>query len=240
VSSSARSARPPSNARRNGKQPASASDKKPRGAIRIIKRHAPDFEPGADFEYSDSNYTLLGIVLQKLAGRSVESVIKRAILKRLELRETSFPTTPNLRTPFSHGYYAGNDGTEPIMDYTAVNPAVPWTAGGMVSTIDDLRRWGKALATGTLISKRLQRKRLKFGTAPNPGGPPAGYGLGILRFGDWIGHDGAIFGFSTVTMYLPSNGAQIVAVANLSTNATTPTFDMFRSIAKRLYPSSLD
>ena len=140
--------------------------------------------------------------------------------------------------PFAHGYYAGDDGTGDIRDYTGVNPKVAWTAGGMVSTLDDLKRWGKVLATGTLLSRKLQAQRLRVGTIPNPG-PPSGYGLGILRFGDWIGHDGAIFGFSTVTMYDRSTGAQIVAATNLSSNFSTPTMQLFGTIAQRLYPESL-
>ncbi len=126
-----------------------------------------------------------------------------------------------------------------MRDYTAVNPAVAWTAGGMVSTIDDLYRWSRALAAGSLLSHSIQAQRLKFGTIPNGGGPAVGYGLGILRFGDWLGHDGAIFGFSTETFYERSTGAQIVAAANLSSNSSTPTLEIFGQIAQHLYPASL-
>jgi D-alanyl-D-alanine carboxypeptidase len=109
----------------------------------------------------------------------------------------------------------------------------------MVSTIGDLRVYGGALATGRLLTPAMQRLRLHFGTIPNGDGPPLGYGLGILRFGDWIGHDGAIFGFSTETMYDRATGAQIVAVANLSSNSSTPTMSIFAAIAQHLYPESL-
>jgi len=81
--------------------------------------------------------------------------------------------------------------------------------------------------------------RLKFGTIPNGAGPRVGYGLGIVRFGDWLGHDGAIFGFSTETFYERSTGAQIVAAANLSSNFSTPTLEIFGQIAQHLYPASL-
>jgi D-alanyl-D-alanine carboxypeptidase len=109
----------------------------------------------------------------------------------------------------------------------------------MVSTVGDLRRWGRALARGTLLSHRLQALRLHFGALPNGGGPPLGYGLGLLGFGDWVGHDGAIFGFSTETFYDRANGAQIATAANLSSNFTTPTATLFGEIAEKLYPSSL-
>jgi D-alanyl-D-alanine carboxypeptidase len=211
-----------------------------RDVLRIIRRHKPSFRPGARVQYSDTNYTLLGVVLEKVTGRSPEAVIKRDIIDRLGLRGTSFPTRPRLPGPFSHGYYAGDDGTDPVRDYTLVNPDVAWTAGGMVSTLDDLRTWGRALARGTLLSKRLHARQLRFGPIPNPGSPiKVGYGLGVFKLGRWIGHNGAIYGFSTITMYLPGTGAQFVAVANLSTNFSTQTIDVFVPVARRLYPGSI-
>ena len=69
--------------------------------------------------------------------------------------------------------------------------------------------------------------------------PYVGSRLGILRFGDWIGHDGAIFGFSTAMFYERDSGAQIVAAANLSSNFSTPTLEIFGLLAQHLYPASL-
>ena len=210
----------------------------PADAVRIIRANKPVFRPNAKTQYADSNYVLLGIILQKVTGRSAERVITRDVIERAGLRETSFPTTPKIPSPFSHGYYAGEEGDGPVRDYTRSNPKVAWTAGGMISTLGDIEKWGRELVKGRLLNRRLQRERLELGTIPNPG-PPVGYGLGILGFGDWLGHDGAIFGYSTVTMYERSSGAQIVAVANLSSNFSTPTLEIFGLIAQRLYPESL-
>ena len=211
---------------------------KPADVVRIIRANPPAFRPNAKTQYADSNYVLLGIILEKVTGRSAESVITREVIRPARLSETSFPTVARMPTPFSRGYFAGDEGTGPVRDYTLVNPKVAWTAGGMVSTLGDIEKWGRVLARGTLLSPQLQRQRLRFGRFPNPG-PFAGYGLGILRFGDWLGHDGAIFGFSTVTMYEPQSGAQIVAAANLSSNFSTPTLELFGLITQRLYPETL-
>lgn len=212
---------------------------KPTDIIRIIRRHKPLFAPGARTQYPDSNYVLLGIILQKVTGRSAESVITSDVIRPAGLRHTSFPTVATMPKPYAHGYYAGPDGMGRQRDYTRVNPKVAWTAGGIVSTLGDLQRWGKVLATGALLPRTLQAQRLRFGTIPNGSGPPVGYGLGILRFGDWLGHDGAIFGFSTETFYDPHTGAEITAAANLSSNSSTPTFGIFATIAQKLYPASV-
>ncbi|MBV9048987.1 MAG: beta-lactamase family protein [Solirubrobacterales bacterium] len=212
---------------------------KPSDVVAIIRRHKPLFAPGAKTQYADSNYVLLGIILEKVTGRPVESVITRDVINRAGLRATSFPTTPAMPRPFAHGYYAGVNGKGRIRDYTRVNPRLAWTAGAMISTLGDLVKWGRVLANGTLLSRSLQAQRLQFGTIPTPNRIPFGYGLGIIRLGDWLGHDGAIYGFSSVTFYDRVTGAEITAVANLSSNFSTPTLDIFGQIAKHLYPASL-
>jgi D-alanyl-D-alanine carboxypeptidase len=106
------------------------------------------------------------------------------------------------------------------------------------STLGDLTKWGRVLATGTLLSRRLQAERMRFGTIPTTSGIPLGYGLGITRLGDWVGHNGAILGFSTETFYHRVNGAEITAAANLSSNFSVSTTDLFLKLADALYPQS--
>jgi D-alanyl-D-alanine carboxypeptidase len=212
----------------------------PEDAVRIIRAHPPDFAPGSETRYADSNYILAGLILEQVTHRSPGRIITDDIIRRLRLRHTSFPATPVIPSPFAHGYFTGEDGMGPLADFTAVNPKVPWTAGAMISTLADLRKWAPALATGRgVLSPKLQRLRVKLGSLPNPGGVPAGYGLGILGFGDWLGHNGAIFGFSTAVFYLPTNGATIVVAGNNSSNSSTPATSIFATIARHLYPASL-
>jgi CubicO group peptidase (beta-lactamase class C family) len=211
----------------------------PQDVVKIERTHKPVAEPDAETKYTDSNYVLLGLILEAVTGEKVEKVITDQVIKPLGLKHTSFPATAAMPTPFSHGYFAGDEGDEKIRDYTAVNPKVAWTAGAMVSTLGDLRKYARELATGALLPASLQAERVKFGDIPNAKGPSVGYGLGILHVGDWLGHDGAIFGFSTVTMYEPTTGTTIAATANLSSNFSTPTLGIFFQIADRLDAASL-
>jgi len=211
----------------------------PQDVVKIERTHKPVAEPDAETKYTDSNYVLLGLILEAVTGEKVEKVITDQVIKPLGLKHTSFPATAAMPKPFSHGYFAGDEGNEKIRDYTAVNPKVAWTAGAMVSTLGDLRKYARELATGALLPANLQAERVKFGAIPNGKGPSVGYGLGILHVGDWLGHDGAIFGFSTVTMYEPKTGTTIAATANLSSNFSTPTLGIFFQIADRLDAASL-
>jgi D-alanyl-D-alanine carboxypeptidase len=210
----------------------------PQDVLDIVDRHPPDFPPGEMVSYSDTNYTLLGLIIEKLTGKPAHVVIDR-LTRRAGLKRTLFPTVPELEAPFAHGYYGGDDDDQPLADYTLVNPDVAWTAGAMTSTIGDLKRWAKVLGEGRMISERLFKKQLRFNAIANPGGPSVGYGLGIFRFENWIGHNGAIYGFNTSMFYLPSAHATIVVSANKSTNFSSETIPMFFAIADTLFSGSV-
>jgi D-alanyl-D-alanine carboxypeptidase len=210
----------------------------PDDVLAIVNRHPPDFPPGQMVSYSDTNYVLLGLIIEKITGKPVERVINR-LCRIAGLIHTRFPVVPELSEPFAHGYYGGDNDDQPLADYTLVNPAVPWTAGAMTSTLRDLKRWGVLLGQGTLISPRLYKKQVRFNPIYNPGGPSVGYGLGIFRFEDWIGHNGAIYGFNTSMFYLPSEQATIVVSANKSTNFSSESLPMFFAIAQTLFPGSV-
>jgi D-alanyl-D-alanine carboxypeptidase len=210
-----------------------------RGVVAILKRHQPEFEPGAKTVYADSNYYLLGTILEKVSGMSMAQLVAKEVIEPLGLKHTVYPTGAPLPTPFSRGYYAGPEGKGPITDVTLVNPDIAGAAGAMVSTLGDLRKYARQLGEGALLSPRMEKQRLQFGLLSETPEITAGYGLGIGRFGQWIGHNGGIFGFSTVAMYNPRNGTTIAATANLASNFSTPTLEAFFKIALRLFPGSL-
>jgi D-alanyl-D-alanine carboxypeptidase len=104
----------------------------PQDVLHILKRHKPAFGPGEKVSYCDTNYILLGMIVEKVTGEPVQTTITEKILKPLGLRHTSFPTAPAIPEPFARGYYASDDGKGEFKDYTATNPAVAWTAGAMI------------------------------------------------------------------------------------------------------------
>jgi D-alanyl-D-alanine carboxypeptidase len=206
----------------------------------ILGRHAPAFAPGTAAQYSDSNYYLLGLILEKVTGRPAGTVIRDQILRPLDLDDTSYPTGESLPEPFAHGYFGGLNLTDPLSDATHINPAAASTAGAMESTLRDLRTWAKALATGELLSRKLQAERLEIVPFPNPGPVSVGYGLGIFKIDNLLGHNGAVIGYSSAMFYLPSKEATIVVWGNNSTNSTTPATTIAFEIAETLFPKAFD
>jgi len=212
----------------------------PAQVFAILRRHKPAFAPGTKIVYCDTNYFLLGLVLEKVTGRPASRVIADQILEPLGLTQTSLPTTPPLPKPFAHGYFGGVDLTDPLVDKTASNPKFGFTMGGMQSTLRDLHKWARVLATGTLLSPALQAQRLQTMPFPNPGPVDVSYGLGIFKLDNLLGHNGAGVGYSSAMFYLPSKRATIVVWGNNSTNDTTPTLTIAFDLAELLFPKAVD
>ncbi|MFF3210365.1 serine hydrolase domain-containing protein [Streptomyces sp. NPDC002886] len=184
----------------------------PQQLLDISFKHPVNFEPGAKFEYSNTNLILLGLLVEKITGRPIQEVIDQDVVKPAGLSgRTLFPVGTEFPEPHAHGYT--NDlPSGKIVDATDWNPSWAWAAGAMVSDLQDLRSWAKTLATGTLLTPATQAERLK--TQPIGIIPGAGYGLGIFDVQGWIGHNGSLPGYETLTVYLPEEQATMVIVLN--------------------------
>jgi D-alanyl-D-alanine carboxypeptidase len=182
----------------------------PRGVLAYGMKHKNTFKPGAEFQYSNSNLVLLGLVIEKVTGQSLDRVIHERVLRPAHLHNTLFPTGSEFPEPHAHGYTDQTLSGE-TEDATDWNPSWAWAAGAMISDLHDLRRWAKIVATGELLSPATQAQRLK--TQPT-GFPGLSYGLGIFDADGWIGHNGSLPGYETVTVYLPAQKATMVIMIN--------------------------
>lgn len=173
-------------------------------------KHRNTFKPGAQFEYSNTNLVLLGLVVEKVTGQRLQDFVRNRVLRPAHLRHTLFPEGAEFPEPHPRGYTDQTlDGA--VADATDWNPSWAWAAGAMISDLHDLRRWAKVVATGELLSPETQAQRLR--TLPT-GHPGTSYGLGIFETNGWIGHNGSIPGYETVTVYLPSQKATLVLMIN--------------------------
>ena len=211
----------------------------PAQAVEIIKQNQPAFAPGAETAYADSNYVLLGLVIEKVTDRPVEEVIDEDVVQKLGLDETTFPTTATVPEPHPTAYVPDpDDPSVPLRVVNDVNPKVAWTVGAMLSTLSDLKRWGKELTDGSLLTPKLQRERLKYHVFTGAS-LPIGYGLGVERLHDIVGHNGAIFGYSSVVYRIPERDATFVVIGNASTNSTTPSTEIALKLIQQLYPEQV-
>jgi D-alanyl-D-alanine carboxypeptidase len=194
------------------------------------------FAPGERFEYSNTNTVLLGLVVEKVSGQALPDYIRDWVTTPLGMRDTVFPLDNSYPTPHAHGYTEQSaDGEE--ADATDWNPAWAWAAGAMISTLDDLRIWAPALATGRLLTPGMQQERLQLVGAP---GMPAqdGYGLGLFSLGGWIGHNGSLPGYQTVAIHLPERDTTVVIEINtdVAVDGSEPSTILATAITEVLTP----
>ena len=207
----------------------------PRELLEVAFRHPLLFPPGSDFDYSNTNTVLLGLVVEKVSGQSLASFIEQNILKPEGMTHTVFPAGAEIPSPHAHGYFKMPDGK--IVDATDWNPSWGWAAGNMISTLDDMRVWARDLATG-----QTDLARHEAGARPVLAGTPEGegalYGLAIENQNGWIGHNGNIMSYMAYPYYLPSE--RITMVVMLNSGADIPgSWMMMQDITRIISPNTL-
>lgn len=186
---------------------------RPQQLIDLAIAHSPEFPPGQEFMYCNTNYILLGLIIEKVTGRTAGEEITARIIDRLGLKDTSFPTTPDIAEPYMRGYVpaAGEeDGSGRLAELGQCSPTPFWTAGGMIGTLDDLKTWIEAIKTGVLLSPEMHAEQLNF-SAPNT----EFYGLGVMNAGGvLVGHSGEVPGYNSSIYYIPSLDAISITLIN--------------------------
>jgi D-alanyl-D-alanine carboxypeptidase len=171
----------------------------PGDLVAIALKHEPDFAPGTSWNYSNTNYVLAGMVIEKVTGHSYATEIRHRIIDPLHLTATSVPGTKvTVPHPSSRAYSKlAESAAGRTYDVTTLNPSLASAAGEMISDSADLDRFYSALLRGKLLPAE-QLKEMKT-TVKADGMPNTGYGLGLmdrtLTCGVHIwGHDGGIHG----------------------------------------------
>ena len=182
--------------------------KTPADLVAIAMSHKPDFAPGTSWHYSNTNYVLAGMVIQKVTGHSYATEIRDRIINPLHLKATSLPGTKvTVPSPSSRAYSKlAEETTGPTYDVTKLNPSIASSAGEMISDSADLDRFYGALLGGKLLHAK-QLKEMQT-TVPAGDSPTTRYGLGIsdikLPCGVHLwGHDGGIHGSSSAVVATP-------------------------------------
>ncbi|MBB6348307.1 D-alanyl-D-alanine carboxypeptidase [Nonomuraea muscovyensis] len=179
----------------------------PRQLVEFGLAAPPTGEPGATpGSYSNTNYIIAGLLLEKVTGAPAERHITRHVIGRAGLRDTSFPRTPRIPGPHSKAYESMYGLIDPPRDYSVYDMSWGGTAGALVSTMDDLNRFYRALLQGRLLG-RAQLTEMQKTVPVGVGGFAIDYGLGLyaldLPCGRFWGHDGGVWGMGTQSLASP-------------------------------------
>lgn len=142
-------------------------------------------EPDKEFHYTNTNYILLGMLIEKVTNNSFRNEMKRRILQPLGMSHTFMLTELKMPIPYAHGYRY-EEGK--VVDGTySIHPSLFWTAGGIVSTAADQLIWAKALLEGRLLSPQAHSEQFNMKPASSKLGF---YGFGVMNMNGLIGHGG--------------------------------------------------
>lgn len=203
----------------------------PRELLDLALQHEADFAPGTDWAYSNTNYLVAGLIVQKVTGHPLAEEIERRVISRIGLRDTYFPAPGEvtIRERHPRGYYQ-DSADAPLVDATEWDPSWAWAAGQMVSTDSDLNRFFTALLAGRLLPKaQLDQMRTTVPASyPFPAG--ARYGLGLVSMplpcgGVYWGHGGSMTGYETRGGATEDGRAANVAVTTQPSQATKERMD---------------
>jgi D-alanyl-D-alanine carboxypeptidase len=207
------------------------------------------FTPGSEFDYSNTNTVLLGEVVRRVSGQSIESFIEQHILIPSGLTHTFYPRAAiptvqdrsrrwaaQMPSPHSQGYYELPDRT--LVDATDWSPTWGAAAGQMISNLDDMRVWTRDFALGKLISPAMKHERDTFQDAP-PEGVGARYGLAIENQNGWLGHNGNTRSYMTFPYYLPDEKITLVVLLNAgSLRMIVAVWTMMQDITRIISPNN--
>lgn len=190
--------------------------------LAYIFNQTPVHAPDKGWAYSDTNYILIGILLEKITGQGYYDLVRTKLLTPFKLNYT-FPSEgrviPNLSMAYSQLPEAFKIPNQVVAEGRYVfNPQVEWTGGGMASTTTDLAKWAKLYYEGTLFSETLLTKIITI----NPNGQKVGtgysYGMGSFIYhtknGDAYGHSGFMPGYNSIFAYYPKEKIAVALQIN--------------------------
>jgi D-alanyl-D-alanine carboxypeptidase len=181
--------------------------------IRLGTGLPPVFAPGKSWAFSDTNFLLLGAILQKIARKPLPVALRQQIFGPVGLRQTVMPTNASIPSPVMHSYTTERG---PYEDATYWTPSWASLNGSVTSTLSDMGRWAAALGDGTRISRAsrsLQLGRENIGLGPNT--DKHYYGMGAVLTNGWVLTDPQVDGYTGTVSYFPAKKIAVVAFATL-------------------------
>jgi CubicO group peptidase (beta-lactamase class C family) len=190
-----------------------------------------EFVPGTTWKYSNSGYFLLGYIIEQVSGLSYEAFLQKNILTPLNLSDTGYNHNSNgVATGYPDGY--SSTPIEPELSW------LPYAAGALYSTVEDMNRWEQALTTDALLPAASRAEMFAIQMAiTDPAAPPmyAGYGYGFFIGTDSgrpiIWHGGAVPGFLSIEARYPVDDVTVIILGNQMILVET----IFGGISKKIF-----
>ena len=190
-----------------------ATDKTPIEIIDVFKDQPMDFDPGEKWLYNNSGYIILGHIIEEISGKSYADFIRENIFDPLKMDNSYYGSKSKLIKNRATGYSPAEKG---FKNANYLSMTLPYAAGSLMSTVDDMLLWHKAIHNNTLIS--ASSKALAFTNTTLNNGDLTNYGYGWqmneISGVPSIEHGGGIFGYVTQGVYVPSENVYVITLTN--------------------------
>lgn len=196
-------------------------------ALRYVGK--PYFKPGRGWHYSNTNYLVLGMLAEEVAGAPLADQLRDRFLEPLGLLDTFYQPTEVPRGPVARGYrFASTSTAATPVDLSDGTALVPFTsvvtaagaAGGMAASASDIARWARALYAGSVLDEATVQAMVDDAEATAAYEPSVAYGLGVqvveIGGSPTLGHSGRLLGFRSAVRWLPEEGIAIAVLTNQS------------------------
>lgn len=195
----------------------------------------PTGEPGQRYSYSNTNYTILGLIIEAVTGNDAAAEIRSRLLEPLGLENTFLESFEEVPGGYVHHYHYATPVFEDVagvhrgfseirpylVESTAGNLSPEWTAGGIVASASDLVRWAQELRDGKLLNPEMHREALSYYPPEEPRNSRNQYLQGISRTEQYyegharLGHGGGTLGFSAAMYWFENTDVVMVLLANV-------------------------
>jgi CubicO group peptidase (beta-lactamase class C family) len=196
--------------------------------VEVFKDQPSDFKPGEGYAYNNSGYVLVGAVIEAASGKPWHQYLEEAFFKPLGMDDTHWGDDAAVIPRQVRGY--SSEG-EQLRSPRVLSMTQPHAAGALVSSVDDLLTWNRALHEGRLLKPASYRAM----TTPEGKAADDGYGYGIsvgkIRGEKALQHGGGIFGFSTFLLYLPESGVTVAMLQNSDSRPGMEVGELSRMLA---------
>nr|WP_321230753.1 serine hydrolase [uncultured Psychroserpens sp.] len=189
------------------------TDMTPTELIDKFKNEPMEFDPGTQFNYNNSGYILLGHIIEVLSGQSYADFIQTHIFDKVGMTNSYYGSMVNLIPNRASGYSQTETG---YRNANYLSLTLPYAAGSIMSTTDDLLKWQNAISANTLIKRSSLEKAINGSTLSTGKAIPYGYGWlkGDINGSRTVEHSGGIFGYSTNGIYLPKEKVYVIGLSN--------------------------
>jgi len=190
----------------------------PKEMIDYFKSQPMDFVPGEKFKYNNSGYFLLGHIIEKVSGQTYEEYIHEHIFKPLGMKSSYYGRNSPIIKNRAAGYAKDDNGYKND-DFLSMTQ--PFSAGSLLSTVDDLSTWYTAVMSGNVMTKESRKKAHTSYVVNNGEQTDYGYGwsLGNIQGSPLVQHGGGINGFLSASNYLPQENIFVTVLSNCMCNA---------------------